>query len=469
MIGEVENLRSTLDRAQARLWSEVGWETPREKADPIIWEAVQACHAFHREATPAYRDRCIREGIGSTIQRGQLPLVVFPEEIWKGYSQLPMENGKKMGVFCEKDVPRLIDYLNQYISTPLSTNGLADSYLSQTNLVGGLDRLRNDLYKSQGVQLLTSSGTTGSAISLIPVDQQSYDDRVRINRMTFDLFTDVPGYGPIVPERDTLVSYSPEDGSMLMSVAMKDYAKNFGDRKFITIPARIFTRQLRWRAGVFTGPTGKLLSLVMKPAMSIGGKRIARQGLENTIAALRKAEALGQRTLIFANVWMGYKMFRYMEAQLEEEIRSGHKKPGDHYINLPPGSVMLNAGGNKSGLQISEEEIILLVHKVIGGLDKIATGYSKAESMISVITCPMGCYHLDPHMVFFKVDGYLAFFDPRETYKVPAQITGDLIDDLSYRPCPCGMPSGYFHTISRDVAHRGSKGCAAALQEYAYR
>jgi hypothetical protein len=469
MSNDLQDLKKTFDQSLARLWNEVGWKTPREKADPIVWDAIQACHAFHRAATPAYRERCEREGIGASIEFDQLSLLVFPEEIWKGYSQVTLPNGEKMGVFCERDVPRLIEYLNQYLSTPLTMTGLQSNYMAQTNLKGGLDQLRADLLKSQGVQLLTSSGTTGSAISLIPVDQRAYEDRVRINRMTFDVFTDLPGYGPIVPERDTLVSYSPEDGSMLMSVAMKDYAQGFGDRKFITIPARIFTRELRWRAGVFTGLSGKILKPIMGVAMAQFGKRTGKKGMENTIAALKKAEALGKRTLIFVNVWMGYKMLKHMEALLEEEIRAGRKKPGEPYIQLAPGSVMLNAGGNKSGLDIKEEDIFALIHKVIGGIDRLANGYGKAESMVSIIRCDQGHYHLDPHMIFFKTDRYLAFFDPREIHKVPVQITGDFVDDLVYTSCSCGLSTGYFRIISRDNANRGSKGCAAALQEYAYR
>jgi hypothetical protein len=341
--------------------------------------------------------------------------------------------------------------------------------MSLTNLRGGLDQLRADLLKSQEVLLLTSSGTSGSALSLIPIDARSYEMRKRCNRLSFDLFSDVPGYGPIVPEHDCLIAYAPRAGSMLMIVAMQDYANKFNERKFLTIPASVYTRELRWRAGMYAGFSGKLLKILMKPLQVMGGKRTAQMGLTNTIAALKKAEALGVRALVFSNQWMIYKALLKMQSLLEAEIQQGLKQPGEPFVKLAPGSAFFSSGGNKSGLDIPSEEVIALIHKLIGGLDKTRDGYGKSEAIINTLGCQYGNYHLDPYAVFFKIDGYMAFFDPRETGKVPAQITGDLVDDLCYEPCPCGMPTGYYKFLRRDNEKRGSKGCAAALQEYAYR
>ncbi|RPI31437.1 MAG: hypothetical protein EHM70_11525 [Chloroflexota bacterium] len=469
MPANYQAFQQALNQAVNCMWNQVDWHTPRAVADPIVWEAVQACHALHREFTPAYRQRCEREGIGAQIEPDQLPLVVFPEEIWKGYSQIPLPGGKKMGVFAEQDVPRLIEYFNQYLSRPLTMDGLKSSYTHNTSLSGGLDQLRDDLLKAQDIQLLTSSGTTGSAISLIPVDPECKNFRDRANRMAFDLLSDYPGLGPVLPERDTLITYAPGEGSMLMIVGMQGYAKLFGPRSHFTIPARVFTREQRWRAGVFYGPGAPLLKAVFSLLMKVFSKRTAQKGMENTLAALKEAEAAGRRALIFANLWMTYKVLLRMDALLEEEVRSGRKQPGEPYVRLAPGSLWVNAGGNKSGLSVSQKEIADLVCKLVGGVSRVANGYGKAESMCTLIDCAYGNYHLDPHMLFFKVDGYLGFFDPRETLKVPGQLTGDLVDQLCYEPCPCGLPTGYFSKIERDNAARGAKGCAAVLAEYAYR
>ncbi len=461
-------LKQTLDTAIQRVYSEVGWRTPRKIADPIVWEAVQASHAFHRAATPAYRERCQREGIGETIRPDQMPRVAFPEEIWKGYSEIRLSGGKKMGVFCEQNVPRLIEYLNQYLSAPLTMQGLQENYMSGTNLRGGLDRLRTDLMAAQDIQIVTSSGTTGSAISLIPTDLVSRQKRMRMMCDFFDELSNLPGFSPILPSRDNMIGYSPEDGSMYMAIGIKDYGMQYGERFVSTIPSHAFTRELRWRAGVYAGLTGPLVKTMISLLMLVAGKSTAKKGADNTIAALQQAAATGKRTLFFANPWMGYNTFRRMEAMLEEEIRLGHKKPGDPYIRLAPGSVMLNGGGNKSGLAVDQEEILALIRKVIGGFDRIVEAYAKTETMYLTIRCEHGNFHLDPRVFFFKVDDYLAAFDPLDAYKVPAQVGGDFVDDLCYQPCPCGMPTGYFTKVRRDDANRGSKGCAAALQEYAY-
>ena len=465
----VQQLKQRLDTAIEDVFINATWKTPRQQADASVWQAVQACHALHRAANAAYRQRCEREGIGAAIEPSQLPLVVFPEEIWKGYSESELPGGEKLGVFCERDVPRLFDYLNQYLVDPLRLEGVQRDYSAGTNFKGGLDRLRSDLLASQGVLLLTSSGTTGSALSLIPVERKSRDIRNRAIRMAFDEMTDIPGFGPIDPGRDYVITYGPEDGSMVMIVGMRDFMQSFGERAALTIPARVYTRELRWRAGVFSGAAAPLLSAVFAPLMGAGGKVTARKGMENTLAILKKAEASGLRILIFANQWMIYKTLQHMESLLAEEIRQGVKKPGDPYIRLAPGSVVVSGGGNKSTLTVPEVEVLALLHRVVGGVDRTIDGYGKAESMICTYRCAQGSYHLDPQMTFFKVDGYLAFFDPREPNKVPAQITGDLIDDIYETPCACGSPTRYFKTIQRDSQNRGSKGCAAALQEYAYR
>lgn len=462
--------KQVVERALAarveRLWQEVSWDTPREDADRLRQEAIQACHALHRTANPAYRGRCEREQIGERLELAELPALVFPEEIYKAYSEERRINGKKLGVFCEQDVPLLVEHLNHYLVHPITMDGLAQSYMKFTNIRGGLDRLRADLLSAQGVFLVTSSGTTGSAFSLIPLDKESFEMLLRANERTLEEASNVPGYGPIDPDSHCMVGHFPRKGSMGMALTFEFQARRFGERAFFTIPMEVQTRELRWRKGTYAGLSGWILGLVMKPLLQMGGKRTAHKGMENMIMALKKAEELGVRTLIAGNQWMAYNTLKQMAALLRAEIERGTKKPGDHYIDLAPGSVLVVGGGNKSGLSIPEEEIITLFHKLIGGLDKVVDLYSQAEGFGIGIRCNEGNYHLDPHTEYFTIDSYLAYFDPRQTNRVPAIITGDLVDAIHEEPCSCGAPTRYFRSIERDVLNRGSKGCAAALAEY---
>jgi hypothetical protein len=206
---------------------------------------------------------------------------------------------------------------------------------------------------------------------------------------------------------------------------------------------------------------------MMQPLIAIGGKRTGRKGLENTIEALREAEKLGVRTAVAGNPWMAYNSLREMEELLQVEIRAGRKRPGDSLVDLAPGSVLVFGGGNKSGLNVSEEEIVELYRKVISGLDRVVDVYNQSEGYVSGIRCAEGNYHLDPHAAYFVVDSYLAYYDPRQNYRVPATITGDIVDEIVEEPCPCGAPTRFFQSIQRDDQNRGSKGCAAALAEYA--
>lgn len=463
---QVKALKEAQRASLERLWREVSWNTDREKADRVRWEAIQACHALHRAASPAYRERCDKEQIGERLESAQLPAIAFPEEIYKAYSEKERANGQKLGVFCEQDVPLLLEHLNHYLANPIPMDGLAESYMRFTNVRGGLDRLRADLLNGQEIFLLSSSGTTGSAFSLIPLDRESFETLLRITRYTLDEATSVPGYGPIDPSRHCLVAYSPRKGSMMMALAFELYARGFGERAFLTIPVHVQTRELRWRGGGYAGVSGKVLRLIMRPLLRVGGKRTGRQGLENTIAALKKAEELGVRTAIFFNPWMAYNALRQLEALLEAEIERGVKKPGDHLVNLAPGSVVMFGGGNKSDLDISEKEIVALIRKVIGGLDKVVDAYGQAESFGSGVQCAEGNYHLDPHVEYFAVDSVLARFDPRETNRLPVIVTGDQVDAIHETPCACGKPTRYFKRVQRDES-RGSKGCAAVLAEYA--
>jgi len=461
----VDRLEKALAEQLEALWQEISWHTPRETADRVRRAAVQACHALHRAANPAYRERCGRERIPERLELAQLPAVTFPEEIYKAYAYKEGGKRRKLGVFCERDVPLLLEHLNRYLVHPVTTEGLAESYMCFTNIRGGLDRLRADLLKAQRVCLVTSSGTTGSAISLIPLDRECFETLLRVNRYSFGEITNVPGYGSIEPDRHCLVGHLPRRGSML--VALERLARSFGQRAFLTIPAEVQSRELRWRSGTYAGAGGRALELIMKPLLDVGGRRTAREARENAIAALKRAEALGLRTAILANAWMAYDTLRRMEALSAAEVEGGTRRPGTPYVDLAPGSVLILGGGNKGGLNVPEEEIIASFHKVIGGLDKVADVYFQAEGFGAAIRCREGNYHVDPHVEYFTIHSYLAYFDPRQTNRVPAIITGDIVSAIHEEPCPCGAPTRYFRRVQRDDEKRESKGCAAALAKYA--
>jgi hypothetical protein len=462
-----ESLEQKLATKVEDLWARVAWDTPREEADRLRWDAIQACHAFHRVANPAYRERCEREDFGAELKLEQLPATAFPEEIYKAYSQKTQGNGNTLGIFCERDVPLLLEHLNQYVVNPITMEGLSESYALFTDINGGLDRLRADLLEAQGVFLVTSSGTTGKAVSLIPLDQASLNTLSRSYGRLFSHATIVPGHGPIEQDCHCLVGYSPRAGSMMMALAFQIQAKGFEERAFLTIPANVQTRELRWRGKVYSGAFGRLFGWMMQPLMAVGGKRTSRKGLENTIEALRVAEKLGVRTAVAGNPWMAYNSLKEMEELLEIEIQEGRKRPGDCLIDLAPGSVLVFGGGNKSGLNISEEEIVSLYRKVISGIDRVVDVYNQSEGYVSGIRCSEGNYHLDPHAAYFVIDSYLAYYDPRQNYRVPATITGDIVGEIIEEQCPCGAPTRFFTSIQRDTLNRGSKGCAAALAEYA--
>jgi hypothetical protein len=463
----VAMLKDSLLTEIDRMWQELSWGIPREEADRQRFEAIQACHRLHRAANPAYRDRCEREGIGERLEPDQFATLCFPEEIYKGYAEKVRANGEKLGIFCERDVPLLLEHLNYYLVEPITMDGLAGSYIRGTNIKGGLDLLREDLRKSQDIILFTSSGTSGTMLSLIPLDRESYDMIVRAHRVMFDIISTTDGYGPISPDEHFLVAHTIDEGSMLMSVTLKAYASQFGDRGIMTLPARVQTRELRWRGGKYYGPGGKLLGLVLKPLLALGGKGTARKGVENLVAGLKRAEELGLRTEIFGNPWLLLNALRQIEAMLEAEIAAGNKQPGDHFVDLAPGSVVVFGGGNKSGSDVTEEDIAALMRRLIGGIDKVSDGYGQSESYCVAVRCAEGNYHFGPHIEVFMIDQYLAYYDPRQTNRIPSIVTGDIIDGLHEEPCACGDTSRYFRYIHRDDENRGSKGCAAALAEYA--
>lgn len=457
--------RALREKVEA-LWREVSWDTPRDRADSLRWQAIQACHALHRAANPAYQARCTREGIGEYVEPPHLPALVFPEEIYKGYAEEVRADGRKLGPFCERDVPLLLKHLNRYLVHPMRLDGMARSYIRLTNLRGGLDRLRADLQRGQGVTLVTSSGTTGGPFSLIPLDGESLETLLRANARALAETSRVPPYGPIDPEKDFMVGYLPRGGSMVMAMAFQHQAQRFGKRACMAIPAHVQTKELRWRAGLFNGLDGKMLRVLVRPFLHLAGRRTARSSLQNMLAGLQQAQESGRRTAVVGNAWMMYRTLREMEALLAREVARGRKRPGEPLFRLAPGSVLIFGGGNKSSLHVPEEEIIALARRVIGGLDRATDIYSQAEGFGFAVRCPAGNYHLDPHVHYFTVDSYLAYYDPRQTNRVPGILTGDLVDSLHEEPCPCGAPTRFFSRIHRDDRKRGSKGCAAALADY---
>jgi hypothetical protein len=466
MTTDVHVLKTQLLSEIDRLWEDVDWTTPRPVADRRRWEVVQRNHRYQRLANPTYRERCEREGVGETLTRDDLATVALPEEIFKSYREQTLANGERLGIFCERNVPLLLEGLNRYLTEPITMEGLSSSYLAFTSLRGGLDQLRRDLLEHQGVYLLTSSGTGGGAFALIPSSDALTEEFRRVNHSMFGQITTVPGYGPLNPATDCLVGYGPRDGSMMMAFGLKLYADLFEDRAMLAIDAEVYTRELRWRKGVFTGVDGMLLKVVLPPALSVVGKRMSKQSAENFHQALVRAEKLGVRTLVFANPWMALNAVRYLQRVLEAKIAAGEKKPGDPLVELAPGSVLLLAGGNKSGSDIPLEEIVGMFQATIGGVAKVVDAYGQGEALSGAVMCSEGNYHFDPHVEPFQVNGYLATYETRQFYRPSCMLTGDVIDGIHEEPCPCGQPTRYFTSVARDNENRGTKGCAAALAEY---
>lgn len=459
-------LKANLDKCIGNLWERAGWRTPRKETDALRYEAIALCHAYHREANPAYRDRCEREEYGSEYSKKMLHGLVFPEEIYKGYAYRLRQNGKILGVFCEVDTHLLVEYLNYYLINPIKLNGVRKNYRKGTNLKGGLDQFRHDILQSQNIYIATSSGSTGSSLSLIPVDPETFATYIRVQMSLFHEVTNCEGHGPLDPEKGFLLSFTPRKASMMMSIGIDALAKRFGDRAVMSIPAKVETRELRWQQGVFNGVTGKLLKLMFTPFMTRGGETMIKKSFSNALNGLHTAEKQKLRTGIFTNPWMSLNSLRKLESLLENEIREGRKKPGEPLISLHPGSLLMYGGGNKTGLNIPEQTITARFKKIISGIDKVVDVYAQAESLGMAMRCIEGNYHLDPHVEYFIADSYLARFDPREMNRVPVIITGDQVDEIHNTPCACGITTRYFKKIKRDDINRGSKGCAAVLADY---
>jgi hypothetical protein len=158
---------------------------------------------------------------------------------------------------------------------------------------------------------------------------------------------------------------------------------------------------------------------------------------------------------------MVYPTLTRMKALQDADVSHGEEP----LLRLAPGSVLVTAGGNKSDLTLPEAEITALFRRLVGGVDKVVDAWGQGEGMCAAIRCEHGNYHGDQHAEYFMVGSNLAYFDPRQPFRVPAIVTGDLVDRIHEDPCPCGAPGRYFQRIRRDE-RRGSKGCAAALAEY---
>src|SRR5271157_6612922 len=141
-MSETADLKNELKKRVNDLFNEVSWYTPRDRTEKIRHEAIKACHALHLQANPAYKERCLRENINIDLPASMLPYLVFKEEMYKSYSETAASDGKKLGVFCERDTECLINFINYHLIDKISSDNLSKKYMRFTSLKGGLDRLR---------------------------------------------------------------------------------------------------------------------------------------------------------------------------------------------------------------------------------------------------------------------------------------------------------------------------------------
>ncbi len=449
------------------------WQIPPPSRPEILFQAIQASHAWHFMHNPAYHDALAARKIGAEISLQDLPRLLRPtSQTFKSYIDI-------LGTPFPQDQPRrfmawLLDHLSIHPMAdraPAERIGqLKDRYPSLEALLQDIERLYADL----GIEILTSSGTSGRS-TILARDQRAIERTVESFYLCFQRYfgMQLDHRAIFIMPRQTRIAMARMVGFSLRQVGVPP------ENTFFTIPFPAYPDQVRIRSGRAYRPgwQGWLERRVLNPFMNwMNEHTVSPQAVRRAVDLLLQAEADGAKILLFAS-WVH---LHAVALTLRDQKR---------VLQLPPGSLLGTGGGFKEFYPSVPEQIrhdlAQSVRTTDGQPAPVRDVYGMAEANWAAMQCAAGNYHIPPWVYVAVLDaddrfqiapdatGILAFFDP--------QGGGDLIPaffktadqmrlvngSTAYDPaldCPCGEAGAYIAQGSiQRVDLLDEAGCAAQI------
>ncbi len=461
------------------------WPMTPDQRESILLGAIACAHAWHYERNRAYRQTVAARGVGPTVdlaegsetpsirhsQGGRLDLLarlVRPTaQTFKSYIDI-------LGTPFPQDRPHeFLDWLDDQLSIELPRERFATfrpRYRSLEALLLQIEQLHAD----RGVEVLTSSGTSGRS-TIIVRDRATTDLAVESFDLASQHYLDM---GTI----QRAIFIMPRRARIAMARMASFSVRRLGlpdDRIHFTIPFPAEPDRVRIRAGrtFRSGWEGTLERRVWFPFMNwMQIHYVTPRAVHATIDLLDRAEAAAERVLVFGG-WVQLHA-------IAQELQSAGRR-----LQLSPGSLLGSGGGLKELYPFSTAQIRYDLAQTVqlssGEPAPVRDVYGMAEANWVAMQCQHGSYHIPPWIYARTLDedgclleeldsvGLLAFFDPYgggrlfpSFFKTADQvrlIRADGSGDAHHR-CPCGETGAYITQDSiRRVDLLDEAGCAAQV------
>lgn len=423
----------------------------------LLLEAIRGAHRYHFERNAAYRQTVSGRGVGPQIADEELALLLRPAALtFKGYVET-------LGPFPQDNPSGFLAWLSEQLSIPLPKDRWARfrrRYFDLEGLLSAIERIYADL----GLEIVTSSGTSGRASMVVR------------NATTIELAVDAfftairRSWG--IQRGTALVFVMPAN----TRVAMARTAR-FGTRTldwtsdsavYYTMPFSATPDQIRIRAGrtIRPGLRGQIERRILCPFMTWANAHLATpRYMRATRATLEECRRAG-RPLMLLGGWIQLHAFTRGEP-----------------IPLPAGSRVAAGGGMKETYPFTPAQIRADLRATFGGVP-VSDVYGMAEANWAAFECEHGNYHIPPWVYAVATDeddrivrgpevtGLLAFFDPIGGGALipPFFQTADRVRLVNggsdYDPalaCPCGYDTSYIRGEIRRVDLMEEAGCAGQI------
>jgi hypothetical protein len=430
---------------------------PRAELEEMQRGATVARFSEHYDGIEMLRKLADRVGVRSVDTFDDVVPLLFAHTAYKSYPASLLD---------EKRYDVLTKWLDK-----LTTIDLASADVGGCS---GIDEWLESLEEQTGVQMITSSGTTGT-ISLIPKDTHTTIEGMQIwKQMLFQKFGTEP---------------TPEDFDIVVDVIWPNFSGGrFGNMRIVPWLKRDFTGgdESRFHA-LYSGTIdsdlmllaskmraaaakGELDRLQVDPALLARKDELiamqARQ-MEEVPAFLERmtTELAGKRVFMMS---MYQLMYMLATAGLEQGIRQ----------TFTPDSAILTGGGGKG--VVLPEGYMDVIREYYG--NDVQEAYSFSEHNGVHWRCQENRYHLQPWVVPFVLDpqtnepmprkgiqtGRFAVYDFYNQSHWGGVTTGDEVTVYFDEPCQCGRTTQYIaHDIERFSEKNGEEDKISCAATYA--
>lgn len=444
------------------------WDMEPAVRQEVLLAGIGHVHAWHYERNSAYRGSVSARGLGATLdakpRAAELSRLLRPTAAtFKSYLDV-------LGTAFPQDDPSgFLEWLEVQVSIPLELErrrAFEKRYGSLEALFRAIEREFADV----GLQILTSSGTSGRATIMVR-DGLATELTVDAFYQAFQRF-----FG--MKADHVAVFMMPRRTRIAMARMARFSVDRIGlspERVHYAIPFPAYPDQVRIRGGrtLRPGIRGLAERRLWHPSINAMQRCLVDPlSTRKALGWLRQAAKAKEKVLLFGS-----------PAQLHQVALSVIKDGSG--LALAPGSLLGTGGGMKDWYPFSFAEIRDDVARAFRSADGTPLAmhdvYGMAEANWAAMQCREGNYHVPPwvHCVTLDEDdriqngplttGILGFFDPFGGGRLfPAFFkTGDrviLSSGAGDLQCRCGEACAY---LARDSIRRvdlfGEAGCAAQL------